>query len=509
MPEDSNRRPFPGWLIAAALGSLVAAGVLWLTAIPLGIPGEWVWERLPADPQTIANLLIAGFAAALYLGFVIVGERRLSRPTISAMETTAWLSGLGVAGFCWLWVVQDTAPLAGQLGKAPFVLFYPGSSGYFTHARHESPQASELLRGYEGLMKKGDVLHQGTHPPGLFLVFHGLIALIDTQPWLISLLQASEPESVHEAFAVIAENSARTPQPLTAADRAVIWLATLLAMSATAATVWPLFQLIRATCDRSVAWTVAAAWPAVPAAAMFIPKSDAVFPVVACSALAVLMAAVRRQSLWRGVLAGLILFLGLFTSLAFLPIMLFGALGTLTLAIRRAGWQRGLQECLPTIMGVALGLLFPVFVLRIGYGLNMLTVWAWNLHNHAGFYGQFTRTYWKWLLVNPVELAFALGAPVALAAWWGLPRRWSLSHGTSADVLTVIAVGVWGLLWLSGKNAGEAARLWVLLMPAALWIAAQGWQRSAISPSHRWVWLALQLAISILTVHRVGGFHFG
>ena len=507
-PGSSPRQLVWRWSGIIA-GSLISLGLLWGTAIPLGIPGEWTWDRMPADPQTAANLFIAGVAAALYLGFVILGERRLSLSTITAWETSAWLIGLGVAGFTWLWIVQDSAPPAAQLGKAPFILFYPGSSGYFTHARYEAPHARVMLNGYEDLMRKGDVLHQGTHPPGLFLAFHGLIALVDTQPWLIPLLQSTEPQSVQDAFAVIRENEARGPHALSPADRAVLWLATLLAMTATAATVWPLFGLLRATNDRASSWTAAAVWPAVPAAAMFLPKSDAVFPCFACLALFALMKSLQHRSLWRGVLAGLILFVALFASLAFLPVMLFGVLGTLAFGLRDADRKRGVMKLLPTLMGVVIGLLVPISALWLIGHLNLFTVWSWNLHNHAGFYEKFTRTYWKWLLVNPLELTFALGVPLICAAIGGLPLRRRLADWTQADVLTVLAVSVWGLLWLSGKNGGEAARLWVLMMPAAVWIAAQGWQRAAVTPTQRWGWLAWQLAVSLATVHRVAGFHFG
>ncbi len=495
--------------LAVALASLVVGVVLWGTSLPLGIPGQWVWERLPADAQTIPNLMLAAFAAGAYLLFVIFGERRFAQPTMTVMEAALWVSGLGVAGFGWLWTVQDTAPMEGQLGKAPFVLYYPGSSGYFTQDRYESPAPVALLRGYEALMQRGNVLHEGTHPPGLILVFHGLIALVEQQPWTIAALQSCEPESVHDALDVIAENAARTAHPLQPMDRAVLWLTTLLTLVAAAMTVWPLFLLLRVTLDRSTAWIGAAVWPTVPAVAMFLPKSDAVFPLVACGALLALGWSYRHRSWWRGAIAGGVLFLGLFCSLAFLPIMLFGAIGVVVLAVRRAGWKQGLWELMPIVFGVALGLIVPVIVLRVAYGINMLTVWSWNYHNHAGFYGQFTRTYWKWLLINPLELGVAVGIPVAMAAVWGLPRHVRWREVTTADWLTVVAAFVWGLLWLSGKNAGEAARLWILLMPGAVWIAAHEIQRLSLSPRWFWLWLTLQMAVSVLTVHRVAGFHLG
>jgi len=509
-PMSVSESSFPWSMIAVVVGSLVTVGILWGTAMPLGIPGEWVWERLPADPQTMANLLLAAFGAVLYLGFVILGERRLSREAVSKAETIGWLIGLGVAGFCWLWTVQETAPPAAQLGKAPFVLFYPGSSGYFLHARYKAPQAGPFLRSYEALMREGDVLHEGTHPPGLFLVFHGLIAFIDAQPWVIPWLQSTEPQSVQEAFEVIRENEQHSLHGLDApADRAVLWLATLLAMTATAATVWPLYGHLRATYDRPTSWTATALWPAVPAAAVFLPKSDAVFPFLACLTLLMLMKSLHHRSLWRGLVAGLILFAALFSSLAFLPVMLFGVLGTIAYGVRDSDRQQGLRNLLPTVMGVIVGLLVPIVLLWLVTRMNLFTVWSWNLHNHAGFYGKFTRTYWKWLLVNPAELGFALGAPLTIAAMIGLPLRRQWTEWSHADVMAVLAVGVWGLLWLSGKNSGEAARLWVLFLPAAVWMAANGWQHAAVSTRQRWLWLALQLAVSIATVHRVAGFHFG
>ncbi|OYW19879.1 MAG: hypothetical protein B7Z55_08105, partial [Planctomycetales bacterium 12-60-4] len=73
---------------------------------------------------------------------------------------------------------------------------------------------------------------------------------------------------------------------------------------------------------------------------------------------------------------------------------------------------------------------------------------------------------------------------------------------------------VWGLLWLSGKNSGEAARLWLLLMPGLVWLAGQSLvqRHSGSTPTlldlrRALGSLILALIVCILTVHRVGGFH--
>jgi hypothetical protein len=75
-----------------------------------------------------------------------------------------------------------------------------------------------------------------------------------------------------------------------------------------------------------------------------------------------------------------------------------------------------------------------------------------------------------------------------------------------------------GLLWLSGKNSGEAARLWLFLMPWLIWLAADMFARpvdvgegkqtapvSAVSMGALAV-IALQAIVCIATVTRVTGF---
>ena len=171
-----------------------------------------------------------------------------------------------------------------------------------------------------------------------------------------------------------------------------------------------------------------------------------------------------------------------------------------------------------------MGWALPILLLKLGTGVNLLSVWRHNYVNHAGFYAQYPRTWGLWLLVNPVELMFAIGAPLlvlAVLAAWHILRDWQMSVSAKPQgrLLALAAgVGVWGLLWISGKNSGEAARLWLLLMPGIVWLAAAGTGQAIVSKSGtlgeqpplrtRIIWLLLQLGIGLLTVHRVGGFHF-
>jgi hypothetical protein len=531
--------PLVAWLLA---GTLASGAMLWGTSWPLGLPGEWEWQRLPANEASGLNLLLAGLAAGGYAAVVVVGHLRL-KARVTRWETGGWLAGLAAAAFAWLWCVQETAPPAGSLGKAAFVLFYPSSSGYFTRVRESAPRGlGAFLAGYEALMREGDVLHIGTHPPGLFCAFYGFAAIVEAVPWAARWLDALQPLSVRESLGVIAENTASSGWPLQPREASILWLAILTAQGLAALSVVPLFGLLRWTQPRATAWLGAALWPTVPAVAVFLPKSDAAFPMLALVIVwlaAGSWRAVRRTSLadnqgaassaWPtaalsgallgGFAAGLTAWLGMFCSLAFLPVLAFVALFCVGEWWRLRPPARRLAVWLAALL---LGFWLPVLVLSVTARLNLCTVWWWNYRNHAGFYDQYARSYWGWLWRNPLELSLAVGWPIMGAALWTGGHWLSVACrqgwrglGSSRTVAAMAGVVVWSLLWLTGKNSGEAARLWLLLMPGVVWLAAHvAPSPSPAEDSHRtesisalWSVLVLSLAACIATVHRVGGFH--
>jgi hypothetical protein len=125
-------------------------------------------------------------------------------------------------------------------------------------------------------------------------------------------------------------------------------------------------------------------------------------------------------------------------------------------------------------MGLTLGFFAPASALWLYFDFNAFMVWWLNYQNHAGFYDQYTRTYWKWLLVNVFELAYGLGVPVTvlmIEAWIRL-RSSGCTWRSTRLAPYICCAAVWGLLWISGKNMGEAARLWLVMMPWPIWLSA-------------------------------------
>ncbi|MBI1311256.1 hypothetical protein GC176_08105 [bacterium] len=518
--------------------STASLAVLWLTEIPLGISGEWTWSRIPTDlfaADVLFALVETAIVGTLLLLIAWAGLRRVGG--CSRRELAAWLSGLTVIGFVWLSTVQSTPPVPWDNGKVPFVLYYPGVSGYFHKARYEIDDAGRFLSGYEDLMAQGDVLHVGTHPPGLFLLYRGLLRVTEASPALCDLAAATMSDSVQESFATVESNIRFRGLGLSRSDRATIWLAALLTQLACAATVIPLFALIRLTASREAAWQAIAFWPLLPALAIFLPKSDVLFTLPAASLLATWLFAVQKRSLVSGAIAGIIGWGSLLLSLAFLPIgliaVLCGAVSARTGSLidnERGTASTSIDPPSITLASLAQILLRPAIggtlafvALTLGFAvvaeINLGRVWVLNYQNHAAFYSQFERTWWKWLLVNPVELAFACGLPVAVLCVSAVRRSIVNRDEPKRRLQTLCAVGVWGLLWLSSKNSGEAARLWIPLLPVLLWqlasrfdvsVSASAAETSPHGLSRRsWlILLTLQLAVATLTVLRVSGFHF-
>ncbi|MBN72231.1 MAG: hypothetical protein CME32_23495 [Gimesia sp.] len=520
-------RSFIPFLIAI----LLTLGLFYSDSISLGIPGEWSWQRIPfTGPSVLFGAIVAGLILAAYLLLVVWGHTRISN--CRRGELIAWLTGLVIASLTWSFYLQDSPPAEYSLSKAPFVLYYTGSSGYFTEANTNIKDVATYLSEYETKMEGGDVLHEGTHPPGLPLFYRSLIWLCDTWPGLQSLLIESQPASFQIACEIIAETTAVTPDPLTSRDRAVLWLATLITLLASALTVIPLFLLAHEFCSRRISWQVVAFWPLIPAALIFQPKSDALYSVLAISFLYCWVAAWRRKSVACFILAGLLIWSGMFLTLAFLPVALCAVLYSLLSAWKQRAettphqfpWKRLFAAAGWSLLGFAV----PLILCAVLFQLNLPRVWILNLQNHAGFYDEYPRTYWKWLLLNPLEISLSIGLPVIWLVLKSLCRRpdpdlnTGSHHATSVYPLLYSCLLVLGLLWLSGKNMGEAARLWLIFLPWFLLMTIPAWQLrqqqfevsqeqlpSPLKQQTFWIGaLVAQAIVCVATVFRITGFHF-
>src|SRR5262249_55252777 len=163
------------------------------------------------------------------------------------------------------------------------------------------------------------------------------------------------------------------------------YLASLITLICCAGTVVPLYLLGRCAMPASAAWASAGLWPLVPAANLFQPDADTAYPLISTSAVALAVWAVKRSQgqrslvpgLFLGLAAGVVLAKGIVFTLAFLPIGLIVALVILPARDLTPGRKAAL------LLSVGAGFLLVIALGWVITGANPVTIWTWNLKNHA------------------------------------------------------------------------------------------------------------------------------
>lgn len=456
-------------ILIALSALLVIAAVLAVRSgtIPLGVPGEWEWQRVrfASSPRDLA---LGGLGIVFYAAFVGMVFRALSRPAGWARECFS-IGGLLAAAVAIQVVIQSCAPQGYGLAKWGIVLLDKGSTGYFLVARTEARDLAAFLKNYPDWIRHGDALHIGTHPPGLIASEAGLLRFFDAQPDAARLIDDHLPDSVHQGFQLF-----QGRPPLTRTDRAALGSTGLFTLLACAGTMVPLYLLARASYPAPVAWAAASLWPVVPSAILFQPTADTAFPFLSTWALALAAIGVKGGGVREAaflIAAGIVLGLGMQFTMAYLAIGFMVALLLLTSPER---WSK---RSLLRIGTVGIGFVGTTGIVWALTGASPITIWSANLSNHARFYVEYPRSYLAWLLANPVELAVSIGLPVTLWALIGLTARQRVPKVSFIALLTL------SLLTLSGKNLSEVARLWLPIMPALLVAAGRGLERLNAGPS--------------------------
>ncbi len=494
------------------LSTLTTAAALLSLAIPLGVVGEWEWSR----HELIANSLAAVDRLMLPLlgGAILFAVAVFLQPAGRSKFKSATSYILLLTG-SWVWIncVQQSAPTAHREIKPYWILYDPSSAGYFFEAAFKMDSTTDFLASYEARMQEGEVLHIGTHPPGLFLLSKACLSICESSPTLVSVLNSIESDKTRRAFRTIeaeAQYATRLKEPQIAA----LHLLKVCSTFAVVLTILPLCLLARQWFDSSTAWKLCCLWPTLPCLAVFLPKSDVLFPLTCTTSLALTVIAMKGgRHFCCSVFAGVVLWVGLMLSLAHLPVI-----AVLVAFVALRAWSSKMATLRnDTIVGCIF--LFSIVVCCLIWNrqtnCNIFNVWQLNLTNHEGFYKQFQRTGWKWLLVNPLELSLSVAMPVMLLAARGAnysikTLRQSTGEETPDSNQSNFAIATLTVvlaLWLSGKNQGEAARLWCFLTPWIILMCGSTLQQPDLQKMWKPI-LITQMAIAIVTVCTVSGFSF-
>lgn len=450
------------------LGILVVPTILAIllligTSIPLGLVGEWVWNRAANPPWNPLNWMLPLMALAGYLCVAVLGAKWITQ------HREWWIIVLGpialVSAVFWQWCLVELPNPGGGPERWVPSQFFKATSGYFTVAQ-SIDDTRTFLENYESWTKNADNFHLGTHPPGLILLQRFAIDTFEKYPEAGRQVEQWAPRRVLDGFEIVGV-------PLPQAERSALvaislgtWLASLLTM-------FPIYGLLRLGGTKTEAWWGALFWPVVPASTLFIPVGDVLYPLLSTIILWMMVASYRVRLGILALLAGGVLWVGMMLSLAFLVVAAIGGATVIWLALMEGKWWRGLV----TLLALMAGLLLPIELLYDSLGLNLIEVWRINLTKHAGFYEAMPRSYLPWVIADPVEFAIVSGPGLFLAATIYIVTRAWRKDAPAVDQLLVVWLTLLVFLDLSGRNRSEVARLWLFLSPLVPVGAARGLSR--------------------------------
>lgn len=459
-PPDASARPTRGWRrarrvvgLSLALASLAATIFLAFSNVPLGIRAEWTWNRQP-EPLRWTGWLAAMATLSAYAGLVFVGRKLLRQSEAWALVL---LPCLLAAAAAWQATILHAAAIGTE--RWPVALIEPASSGYFLIGRSiRDPYA--FVREYPRWIRAQDNFHVGTHPPGLFLLSLGAARLAAEHPRVADRVLAGTPANVRSTLA-----DAGRRHGLVETELAAVLLIAMATWGASLATCPLLYLLARTVLRPPAAWIAAACWPLVPAAILFLPISDALYPP-----LAVLASVFAGWSMKPGrsplaFFSGLALFAGMTLSLAFLALSAFLLLW-FCLEATESRPQRRRSGLVLKIFVFGAGVVLPAEVLRQRFGIDLWSIWRTNLEKHAGFYDIMPRSTASWMVLNLVEAWTVLGPSVASLALVGVFGPCRGAAGSARRLLLAWWLTLF-FLNLSGRNLAEVARLWLFLFPFA------------------------------------------
>lgn len=487
--------PRSALVFVLAIGALTLLVCLLVAgrALVLGIADEWVWQYHEGWGRGLTAGI--GLPLGLFVVFLILVWYLTTSKTALAGWDREVLAVVLLVVAALLFQVASGSIYAG-LGQDVLAVTQESVGGYFgLSGEIVSPRA--FLEGYPRLLAtRRPVGHLNTHPPGNTMYFYLLRRFFETSPHLARQVAALETPSMSGPFALV---ESQRLVVLSFAERAAVFVGALLCRLGAVLVVVPLYLLGRWSLGKRQAVWVAALGVSIPAVLVFLPGFDAVYPTGAAAVAALMVAALVWRSQVLAFLAGAVLY----GVMVFTPVMAVVVVAVLLWYVlaRRSDWGRRLTRgpgqaplSLVAVTGL-LGFAVPLAAAWLLLRFDAISTWWQCLASNARFNRVTGRSYFPWVLYNPVDFLMFLGVGLSgllVVAVAGLVRtvrswrRWDpLSLGLGVYVLVLV------LLNLSGANAGEVARLWMFLMPGAALLAVPALER--FKPAGSWVILVVLL----------------
>ena len=517
--------------LAGVLTAIVCVLIL-RHPFPLGVRGEWVWKTVDNPDWAAADALIRISLVLL----IVVGVSAWAVRKLGALGEGALVAGLMLCVLLMHFMLNVVSP--GGLRESFIAVSAPGASNLYHSQALEIDDVRHFLKYYRAISKDSQGWQLRTHPPGPTLFFWAIHEFYRECP------KHEDPEAggrcweVPDAVvkAVLAVPEGHTPPVesveeirflLQYSDRqkAAIWTAVLLLWVASASTIIPIYLWARTLYSKSAAIFAAAFTGVIPSLMLFGPLVDQLYPPLMAWTAYLIWTSIRKRCMIAACLAGVLVFVGMFFTLAFLAagalayLILFsrmvervdesvdehrrarqyallggasaavltplffialsalpadtrphtaymigflgfvelGAIGLVLSIEDESGLWEQARELSPLIGAALVGFLGGAVLVAGLLGHDVLGSWKSAFEMNRQFNAATHRSFWAWMLANPLCYVTYLGVPVACLYL----RRLLLRPCVITGAVLVLLL----LLWASGQNLGEVERLWMFVMP--------------------------------------------
>jgi hypothetical protein len=451
-------------LLIAALATAIL-GVALALRVPIGIPSEWIWR----PNQLPVQLSPAGWAALALVIWSWFTTRAGWWESLPAARRAVALGLLILIVFVLQCGLLNATGLPWITPGA--VIASPVATTYYSVSL-DVRDPGKWIATYADQMRTLPY-HARTHPPGFVLLF---VALRRICEWGLP-----HPPPV---LSTIAESYRVFGIGPTSTDAAAAIAGAFLFALIGALSLLPVYLLGRRFVNADAALCAVLLVAAMPSLLLFGASSDEIVLTLAVLVIWAGYAAwhdrchaersegffLSWHSTLRALLTGLVLAIALFFTLGMLILAAWLAVWTIIGIARAHDRPSALRHALLVAAAAAVGFIGFYLVLYLGLGYHPIAVAREGLLAHRGVSTvEAARSYWEWLVMDPVELIVFAGLPLVVAAVWswrGTAKDPSLARLRTFLLAWMIALV---LLDLSGTVRGEVGRIWLfLLWPAAL-----------------------------------------
>jgi len=441
-----------------------------LNIFPLGIKGEWAWKySYPSDFSGLwFSVLVSCILLLLYYKLIAYKKSANLKPSLEFFF---------VLGICFLSYIFNIAICS--LSPAGFynlilTIISPWTTSYFNVAV-EIRDIGYWLSNFHTLIKYAPI-HARVHPPGNILFFQWITHMFSSFSILTnSLLNIAKTTTLNPlpVFSVIGNAFEHS---FGNAEKAASVFLSLFLPFLKCIVIIPMYYLGKLIYDKKTALIAICFYAVIPALNLFTPGMDQTYTLVSVLSFYLFCFSIKKNKIWFAFLSGLVLSTGIMLSFCFLAILgLIICYGLIWFWINKTHLNYILKSFLVLFVAfTALPLLF-YFLYNFNIIEFFLSINVFSENARLDIVGSeiARRTYWKWLLYNPIDFFMFIGIPISALSFRSIYNIAKSKNIRVADVFSVSFFIILFLLLISGINRSEVARLWMFLMPFPALIAAQ------------------------------------